>query len=187
MENVSGSTLIDETGNHDGTIYGATTGVGYLGFDGSDRVDIATLIANPQSFSFFVDVTPDLIRTAPYESGVVHMIDGYGAVTLIFQNGTIKFYLYDGSFTILTAPATAGIRYKIIAQFSGGVGELYVNGGLVDSAGGIGSILYRGDESGRRLGSNYNNLSNYRLDGKIWEYAEYNRLLTSAEISEHFA
>src|SRR5690554_7200851 len=97
MENISGGTLIDETGNYDGTIYGATIGAGYLDFDGSDRVDIPTLPARPQNFSFFVDVTPDSIRTAPHESSVVHMMGGYGAVSLIFQNGAIKFYLYDGS------------------------------------------------------------------------------------------
>ncbi|WP_206840885.1 LamG-like jellyroll fold domain-containing protein [Marinobacterium iners] len=187
MDNISGGTLIDETGSNDGTIYGATDGPGYLDFDGSDRVDVPTLPAQPQSFSFFVDVTPDSIRTAPYESGVVHMISGYGAVTLIFQSNTIKFYLYDGAFTILQAPAIASAQYKIVAQYTGGVGELYVNGSLADSASGIGIIDYKGDEAGRRLGSNYNNHYNFRFDGKFWEYAEYNRLLTPAEISEHFS
>lgn len=38
MDNISGSTLVDETGNYDGTIYGATTTTGVIGdalsFDG---------------------------------------------------------------------------------------------------------------------------------------------------------
>lgn len=188
MDNISGSTLIDESVNgNDGTIYSATAGAGYLDFDGSnDRVDVLGFNVKRQSLAHFADITPNIIGE---NDSVIDSIDGYGATIFRFNSGSIYFYLWNGSaYRTLTHPVTAGNRYKIVAQHDSVTGsELWVNGTLVASDYTPLTIAYQGPEAGRRLGANYALTSGRFYDGKFWEYAEYNRLLTPAEIMEHFA
>lgn len=188
MDNISGSTLIDESVNgNDGNIVGPTIETGYLDFDGTnDRVDVTGFDVKRQSLAYFADITPDVIGE---NDSVVDDINGFGAAFFRFQSGSIYFYIWNGStYRTLIHPVTAGNRYKIVAQHDSVDGsELWVNGVLVDSDLTPWTVVYAGSESGRRLGATYALQTGRFYDGKFWEFAEYNRLLTSTEISEHFS
>lgn len=186
MEKVSGSYLLDETGNYNGVIYGATDIGGALYFDGStDRVD-NDCPAKIQEFAWFLDIEIDNLSPS---SVVCATVGGYGAVILRSTDSGdgLRFQVYNAPYTTLIMTASIGVRYRIVCQHNGSSTELWVNGVLVDSATNAGSILYQGGEIGRRLGAEWGLNSGRYFYGRIFEFIEYERLLTPNEIDEHFS
>lgn len=188
MKTYSGSNVVNGAGSgNNGQLINASTGVGYVDFNGSStRIDVPGFDVKRQKCTYFVDITPTLV--ADFAS-IVDDIDGYGACFFRFLSGQIYFYIWNGSsYRTLTAPVSAGIRYKIVAQHDDAVGsQLWVNGVLVQNVPTPGPIVYRGPESGRRLGAQYELAPGRFYNGRLWEYAEYNRFLTPSEIAARFS
>ena len=185
MDNISGSTLVDEMGNYNGTIYGATPGSGFLDFDGTnDRVE-NSYPSKVQEFSWVVDINADVLGDL---DTIINTVDGYSAVYLRFASGgLIQFGVYNGAYTRLDAPVSASTRYRVVSQHDGSDTQIWINGSLIDSALGVGAIVYQGPEAGRRIGAGNALITDRHYNGKIFEFLEYNRLLTSSEIAEHFS
>jgi hypothetical protein len=187
MINYSGSTLINNAGGNNAQIYNGSVGAGFVDFNGSNtRIDVAGFEVKRQKCTYFVDITPDVIGD---NDSIVDDIGGWGACFFRFLSGRIYFYIWNGSsYRTLTAAVSSANRYKIVAQHDSDIGsQLWVNGVLVQNNTTPMAIVYRGLETGRRLGATYELASGRFYDGKLWEYAEYNRFLTAQEIARRFS
>ncbi len=88
---------------------------------------------------------------------IIGVIGGFAGFILRFDDATtLAFYVWNGTdFRTLTAPVAAGNRITVVAQHDGFNTELWVDGNLIDSEAGTWVAVYNGDESGRRLGTNF--------------------------------
>lgn len=186
MDRFSGLSILDETGNHNGSMVNvvSTTG-GYIQLNGtSSYVDITTLTTRPQTFSAAVDITPDSVSGLRV---IWAPIGGDGVRQLFISSGLLTLALFNGStFRQITTPVVAGVRYKIVAINGSSGTQLWVNGVLAASSSGVFSIEYT-SEGGRRLGQERNFSVSRYFHGRIWGFAEYDRVLTQPEILGFFS
>lgn len=188
FKNYSGSNVINgAAGGVNGQIINGSPASGFVDFNGtSTRIDVPGFEVRRQKCTYFVDITPTVIGD---NDSIVDDIDGYGACFFRFLSGKIIFYIWNGSsYRLLEAAVTAGVRYKVIAQHDDAVGsQLWLNGVLVQNVATPMPIVYKGPEAGRRLGAQYALDPSRFYNGRMWEYAEYNRFLTPAEIAARFS
>jgi hypothetical protein len=133
MDNISGSTMVDETGNYNGTITGAVQAPGHvlraLSFDGTtgNKASISNLFsgwATDFTISLWVDAT---LRVNTYDAAFMHdpLVGGGNRFRLYdFTGGGSDWFNFAvGSTTISATKPAAGFR-NIIISYDRTTGEM---------------------------------------------------------------
>lgn len=141
MDNISGSTLVEELGNHDGTIVGAVAATGQVGngldFDGVDDGVYAALSADHKTQTLGVSlwVKPTTLAVGTIYSALPagSINDARGLAITTDATGAIKLrygITSDGNWYYATATSTlsAGVLTHIVATSDGTTARLYVDG-----------------------------------------------------------
>jgi len=189
MDSISGSTLTDDVGNYDGTIYGATQVPGKIGnalsFDGNDYVSTSGFSGPVNAISFWV--YSDSPRTSASSAEIVLDFDDtdddqaqitLGASTSHATDETLL--LGDGSGgagfgrTYIKDTIPAGWSH-IVINWNGSQYDIFVNGSQ--------KTTYAGSDSGH-CGRFYGNIDKLTL-GR-WGSGTYNRFLNGALDSMRF-
>lgn len=202
MDNVSGSTLVDEQGSFDGTISGASQASGYIGqglsFDGvNDNVNSMGNPITSGSFaiSFWVKGTAADRRIVDLGRGTGGPGTVAGVHTKLFLS---DYFVVDdgagGSIVMSSgdpegAPPNngAGSFTHVIAMFDDNTktASYYTDGVLWRSVtnGSLGSVTYTHQAV---LGANANGLSTQFLNGTLDQVRIYSRTLNADEIESLF-
>ena len=152
----NGDLVNDLSGNRNhGTINGATwvpgKGGPALDFDGDDYVELPDIdIINPASGSISLWFKPDATDVSQHIFWAgVDVGDGWGGDSEFHislrdtASGELEFFAYQGgqNFRINTTFTMVNSWHHVVTTWlSGGAANLYLDGGLVDSVGGISSI-----------------------------------------------
>ncbi len=201
LDGESGSTAVDEMGNHDGTYNGdPTLGASSLiqsgtsaQFDGSDDyVDMGRPTEFTASYlgsTLTVEVWAylDDVSTDQYlvSSGSGSGNDNF--VIAVMSDAALRFYVdssngqawEDSGFVVET-----GKTYHMVMTYDGSAVRGYVNGNLVyENSADVGGDLVAADGN---LCVGSRNGDDRFTTGRIDEPAIYDRALTAAEIEEHY-
>lgn len=186
--------VADEMGGSSGTRGGATWVASLLAghpdgqalsYDGSDRTDVPNQAKLKLTSGFSVEAwvsASDLSATY----GAIVSKNLYG---LEFYNSgsnpIIDFYVYSGGSFKSAASSTVSENtlYHVVGVHTGSALKLYLNGSLVDTTSGVGSAATGNDSLsfGAWSDSNFDYLT-----GTVDEVAIYDRVLTAAEVQEHY-
>ncbi|NND01617.1 MAG: hypothetical protein HKN91_02420 [Acidimicrobiia bacterium] len=214
-----GSTVTDETGNNDGNVEGSPNrGVaGLVSGDTAYRLDGADdwysvpdttdiNLGGPfeeRTVELWFQADDDQKRQVLYEEGApsrgmsMYIDDGfvYTAMWNRSNNGD-GTTPWSGTYAVM-APVSAGNVYHVAAvyDFSTSSLQLYVNGGLADTATGLGRWFAHGGDIGvgamnfsTRFHANGQQGGNIRaFDGVLDEVAVYGTALSAARIGAHYA
>lgn len=188
MEEGTGSSLTDETGNNNGTINGATWTTGGptnlnngLDFNGSSHY--VSFGFNPNQSTLSVEIWATIDDDSVTGVLLGHgTLGGGGQFDVFTEGGSTKGrtrYATSGDTTDTFASSNATL-YHFVYTYDASEVELWVNGssdGAVAATGtiGTGSQTLNMGSRGAGTGSFYN--------GKIWCARLYNRVLTSEEIA----
>lgn len=158
MDNISGSTLVDEAGNYDGTITGAVTATGNDGdalyFDGTNDyvlingiglgmgsnftiVHIIKYVAVPSAVEYYIALNAD---GQPVNNGFGVASNTTSGIRIVGRTTA------TGSFTTFatgTHPSAGSFLSQIVTQSSTSGKVLYVNGSTVASSGTTGITTLR--------------------------------------------
>lgn len=136
MTNVSGSTLIDEGGNYNGTISGAVVSGNVMAFDGVNDYVAVTIPALGAAFTYagfvtsYSDTSYTHIFSDSTQSGFALKItknnDTY-AGEIYFYDGTISRFFGDGT------DLTFGVEAFVVLNYDGTDLKLYVDDTLIHS------------------------------------------------------
>ncbi len=187
MDNISGSTLVDETGSFDGTISGATATTGYIGsalsFDGttSDEVNLGSIGLVDGAISLWVNLT-----SVPSGSTQFPIIANWstGQLSYILDSfdGNFRWVVQSGGTSyVRTSPATASSWVHIVAYSIDGASGLIINNGTPVTGTSISDLAFTGNDVylGRKLDD-----ATPRLNGLLDQIRFYDRQLTASEITE---
>jgi len=186
MDNISGTTLFDETGNHDAVLTGTTQVVGHLGnaLSFTNTTDYATIsggfgLTSSFSFSFWVKVT-DVTLQKPVIAN--WNTNNFNYLIDIYQSN-IRWLVSNGNSTpngLVVLPVLVGTLYHVVASFNATNGEIKLtlnayntitgNSGLTTVANATTWLAHKGDTS------------TVKLDGWIDQFRVYSRLLSQTEI-----
>jgi len=196
MDNISGSVLTDETGNHNGTITGAVQVAGHLGkalsFDGvDDHVSISPRL--PVGTQFAVSIWANLADPSRTDGDwIINSRSDTSAGTdwqLITYQGSLIFQLWDtvgNDFSASVAVPANNETSFIVGVKTATTVDLYVSGELVASA--PMTTTPRTGSSHTRIGQRgWNDPGTTgdagRMSGWIDQLRIFNRALTPAEIT----
>ncbi len=179
MDNISGTTLFDETGNYDGTLVGteATQVDGYLGkalsFGGAGSVTTTLLGLADMSLSFWLNV-PTLGTLFLYsfgEEGYEVHINSAGSIRILNYNSTT---LWDAP----NATLTTGLYYHVVIIHTA-TPALFVNGAPVSLT--I-STLTTSPLTATLVLARRNGVTPFYLIADMDQFRVYNRPLAQVEI-----
>lgn len=191
MDNISGSTLVDEMGNYDGTITGATTTTGVIDdallFDGAGDIvevnDGGGLAFDVFSVSFWMKADVDIDDITEFgEQMSLTGRDNEGVNGWWFgrsredNSGELRFGTHSGNIKT-DYQFDTNVNHVVLVQRSDAESEVWVNGQL-NASGDNGytgastdNILYIGGKD-----------NDYTFGGWIDQYRVYNRALSEEEI-----
>lgn len=187
MESISGSTLLDETGSHDGTIFGATQVAGLggqaLDFDGTNDYvsipDAAALRFGTGDFFISGWFNADVLAYGTTDSGVLVSKDYTGLEVYIYQG---KLAAYVGGTAsgppLITIPSTGMDYFWYITRSGSSVtlclGETTTS---IDNPANVSKTGHNWIFGNRSAGSPYH------LNGRQAKVRFYNRNLDASEIT----
>lgn len=180
MDNVSGSTLIDEQGNFNGTIVGATQVNDYLEFDGAgDYVDLGVLGLDDATITFWVylDSIPSGAEQFPILSNWV------GGSTSAYMtdvfDGSLRWLTYSGTELYSRTFSPSALNWYFISIYSveGEMGMTW-NTTTLPSTTSINDL--RNPANNVLLGKKADSETLW-LDGRLRHMRIYNRKLTGVE------
>lgn len=189
MDNISGTTLYDEMGANNGTIYGATQVGGKIGnalnFDGVD--DYVTFgknfVGSMDKFSvshwIYLDSsqkTRTIFSNYTITSGPNGWVTGISDV----ENNKVKFYLGAGNTLYSSYALDIKKWYHVVVTYDAGNPKIYINSTLDASS--SGSIAFASTYNNNTIGCLGSNLAQ-KFDGYIDEVMLFNRALSPDEIS----
>lgn len=189
MEEGTGSSLTDETGNNNGTINGATWTTGGptnlnngLDFNGSSHYVSFGFNPNQSTLSVEIWATIDVASTTGVLLGHGNL-GGGGQFDVFTESSALKGrtrYSTSGDTTDSVASISTATLLHIVYTYDSSEVEIWVDGssdGAVSASGsiGTGSQTLNMGSVGAGSSSFYN--------GKIWCARLYNRVLTSDEIA----
>lgn len=191
MDNINANTLVDETGNYDGTITGTTQVAGHLGdalsFDST--TDYVTVtggmnLTGDVSFSFWLLKGADVTLQKPIASSW-HGSSNYNWILDVFL-GEIRFLVSDGDTNpegLLAIPIVENSTYFVHADFNSSTGiiSLSINDGTpVTVNSGLNSLP--NPSSDVHLGHKGDSTT-IQLDAAIDQFRVYNRILLPSEVT----
>lgn len=192
LDEDSGSTAVDSWGSNNGSIIGATVGVGGVrdtsySFDGvDDLVDVA-ISQNSSEFSFSYWARSNSPTTN--NEGVISFQTGSGDLFTVNQRGDLSGDPYgivlkvDGTFydgkSSDNTPPTGEWRHEVVTYRDGGDAVLYRNGVEISSMS-VSGVM--DDMSSVNIGTN--NSEKSMFDGRIDDVRLYDRVLNPWEVHE---
>ena len=193
MDNISGSTLVDESSNNsNGTIVGASPGTGYLNNslngDGTHRVELP-LGASAFSGEFSVSVwAKGSDNAADYDVfGAKNTTSGDAAfVVALLTDGTIRAggRITNGGnfvpFVVSSVVGTTDWRHIVVTVSAAGVVSLYVDG-VLEGASSAGNTPILGEEHAL---FNWNHTDTTGLVGDVDQFRLFDKALTQIEITK---
>lgn len=173
MDNISGTTLIDETGNYNGTITGADTVPGFAGnalqIDGSDTITSGLVLSGSESIGFWIHIPSS---TTGYAS---IGINGSDYAIEIGPPSAPHIHSYHGAAVIPFANSYFAGKYDdwhhVYLQHISGNVALFIDGVALFSGGATFS-------TSQQMKLFVYGSGTYKVD----RIAIYNRALSSAEI-----
>jgi hypothetical protein len=198
MDNITGSTLVDESPNgNDGAITGATAVPGHIGdaldFDGiSDEANFSDFYKGTQgAVSMFVKVSNLFGQTFVGRATSLSNSDLF--ILAIDSPGNMEVQDFSTGLVIKgdLDPLTTGAYFHLVYQSTGSATELYKDGVLLSNTvtGGVDTGRWFGDlpNTGHTLGIGVvPRQSPFRSQFTIDQVRMFNRALTQAEIDELF-
>ena len=193
----SGTTWTDLSGqgNHatltNGPVYSSSDG-GYFNFDGTNDYVSETsglsdsFLQGNWSISFWINFETVNTSTSTYDRPLLHhgTRSTRKGLHLCNRDGKFHFGLYSDDLPG-TATLSTNTWYNVVFTLNNTsyAKQIYINGSLDDSHTGGGA--YTGTGSNSQIGGKALNFGRY-FDGNISIVAAYNRVLTSAEVSQNY-
>ncbi|MAT69753.1 MAG: hypothetical protein CMJ58_09535 [Planctomycetaceae bacterium] len=194
LDESSGTTATDSSGNnYDGTITGTTSWIdarrnGGLELDGASKVEVASLLGQPTSFT-----VAGWVRLDAADSGGAELISigdyigvrldpgGGIAANVFFHRGSSSWEFLSGGEEL----AGTGWRH-VAAVFDDSADslKLYIDGSLVASKTTTDTLNWTGQGTSTVVGAHGNGQTTFDLDGGVDDIRVYGKALSEAEIAE---
>lgn len=204
FEETAGTAIADSSGNgHVGAIQGGVKlgakGIpaGSLGaaFDGTGFVTFGDALdfAGSDAYSIEAWIHPDVVDTSYRDivTKIVFQPDGstFQGYAFDFESANFNFFRCSDQVgpcsTPTASPPVAGQFSHVVGTFDGATLRLYVNGAMVGSV--ADTALLVDNPATLMIASEYGNPSGSYFSGVMDEIAVYDRALTDAEVSAHYA
>lgn len=196
MDNITGSTLNDETGTYNGTITSATTTTGVIGdalrFDGvDDWVDLAgPLLPSTGNWAVAAWIKiPDILQNGELLAQVTNRNDTNRLILKYDASPEAKFEIFNTSIRVIsTVPVVQDQWYFVVFQRDGELAKISIDGAASDTGAWPSTATI--DQAGTTLGArNDNTTGTYEQVSKFYgldvdQLYVFNRALNDNEISQ---